>query len=206
MNWYWSLTSDPLPEPDELDCERVRVSMLLKAFDLGGSEGKLRARHAKQHDGVKRLTFESFDHFFPTFPWQMTSKHLYDLKDPFTALRPPGKVREWYAKYNAHFQACCQSGDASQDRPLAMAFTVGHIHRKGLIIHNGPPQTKRNRWLGELELLDGVKVKVCVEHYPAWLRAVAATDWTPDTPTVVHQGPEQETDGDSVVAPVEKHG
>lgn len=187
MNWYYSPDYNRAASPSEMNRERTVVKMLLQAFDLSKSVPKLLGDHRKRY-GVSRLIFESFDRFYPTFPWQMMSMHLHHIQEPFVTLKLPSKMQESYAEYREHYDYCRNQGRAEgiepgqEHRPLAVLFTAGHVARGGLVVHNGTPQSDGGRLEDTIVLNDGVKLRVYVERYTRWLDGVVASGWTPKTP------------------------
>lgn len=207
MKSYWSPTvyAETAVDPLQVRYERRRVTMLLKVLGLADQAADLWANYEEVW-GERRLTFESFDRLFPTFPWQLVAQSFFwtDPNNPWMTLKSwltrfkDTFVWKWYWKHLVHYHAIATGRavlvepipELQRGRPLGMIFPLQGI-RGGVILHNGKgPITNTPVFVfnavqpGEDEAgkLIPVSARFCVESYTPWLKAVARTGWTPDTP------------------------
>src|SRR5687767_4890263 len=79
--WAPSVLVGKQPHPNQVRFEGRRVEMVLKAFALEEYKFQLikdyHTRWGSELFPAKRLTFESFHRFFPTFPYMMEGQSFF---------------------------------------------------------------------------------------------------------------------------------
>jgi hypothetical protein len=216
MESYWApnVLIEGDPHPVQVRYERQRVTTLLKELGLADHAPAL-WQDFEEKWGVRRLTFESFDHVFPTFPWQLvaqsfywtdSSNHWMTLKSWFARFDKTF-IWKWYEKYLEYYRNIATRRAVlveyipheQHGRPLGMIFPLQGIHG-GMILHNGTPMTENPVFVinghgpGEDENgeITCVPMRCYIELYIPWVKAVAKGGWTPDAPLTPSSWPAPE--------------
>jgi hypothetical protein len=151
-----SRNADSPVSPREIRFERRRVEMLLSKLGLTEDAKELWLDFQRYWgEDYRRLTFQSFDRVFPTFPWQLTAKSFYRMS-PYDSSRQSimtfftnferTLIWEWYSGFREQYKQWSRETALEpipaieRGRPLGMVFPMGGLHG-GFIIHNGPAQT-----------------------------------------------------------------
>jgi hypothetical protein len=177
--------------------------MLLDALGLASNITKM--IHAHQlYWGERRLTFETFHDFFPTFPFMMEAQSFFGtmpgpnswarLSTLMTRFRKTFVFKR-YELLTGRYQCLSDPGAKvhkqiprklvpveSRGLPLAMVFPWGGI-KGGLILHNGEPQTRfDSHFIHGYRDEEGRPVRLVIERYVNWVKVISKQGWTPESP------------------------
>jgi hypothetical protein len=199
MESFWSpVTEAQEPHPAQLRFESIRVEMTLRAFGLLKRLPELVFDYERRW-GVKRLTFESFHRFFPTFPFTMQAQSFFRTSGfDHPALGLPRLMIEFhkcfiFERYMMLLEYYRSLSDGlilfaepipeeSRGLPLAMAFPCDRF-RGGLVLHNAPESISLGgKFIYEAMDSAGQLLRLWIEAFGPWLSRLARTGWTPDSP------------------------
>jgi hypothetical protein len=191
----WIGWSNPTPDVCQLRFERQRVTMLLKA--LGLEKRILEMYNAyEEYWGVRRLTFETFFEFWPTFPVMLDARSLFAT----TPWNNWARLARWMTRFRDTFVFKCYReltaryqklsdpsrydghkivDPLSRGLPLGMIFPWDGV-KGGLILHNGEPLTFGSKFIHEYLDDEDRPARLVVERYAAWV-AVISSRWAPES-------------------------
>lgn len=203
MESYWAPTSisDRTPHPRQVRFEARRVRDLLKVFGLDHLRDELIAWHEDSYR-VPRLTFEAFHDACPTFPylldaqsffntfpegneWTRVGKWMADFPRTFVAERY-GRLLDRQLYFSDPDRVVLRKPlpDCQRGLPVAMAFPWQGV-KGGLVAHGGGPLTASGFFFDIVHAGRGLRLHV--ERYAPWVRAVARSGWTPDGPPAAEE-------------------
>ncbi len=198
--WAPTVFSDTPPHPAQLRFEESRVKMVLKKFHLTHRLHDLINDYDSRW-GVKRVTFESFMRFFPTFPVMLDAQSFFDttatnnwmkfsglfdnFQDTFVFKRYQLLLSRYRRFSNPETAIMVEPVPSTLCRlPLAMVFPCDGI-QGGLIMHNAPEPLSGHMKL-RFDDYDEERrpFRVWVEKFEYWLEVLTRHGWTPDSAPV----------------------
>jgi hypothetical protein len=196
MESFWTPSQDyRQAHPRQVRFEYQRVKMVLKAFGLVDMIPELIAAYQRWWGDVyKRLSFEFFHKYFPTFPVILDAQSFYatselnkrsSLASLMTAFPRTfiyeryNEVNNWYLKLSDPKRVGIHElvPEELRGRPVGMIYPWDGV-KGGLILHNGAPPSIGAGFVYR-ELKDGVPMIYVIEHFRSWLLGL---DWTPRSP------------------------
>ena len=195
------------PHPAQLRFEAKRVDMVLKAFKLQEVAPQLVEDYHTRWNS-RRLTFESFHRFFPTFPYMMEGQSFFKTSEGNGWMG----LGTLFKSFDEHFifkryqillhryQTFSDPKKAilvevvppeSRGLPLAMPFPCDGI-RGGLVLHNNAAALSTG-FKVEFDYYDEemVHTRLWIEPFKEWLDALARLGWTPDSPPPPRRRPDR---------------
>ncbi len=195
MESYWAptCTSNRTPHPRQVQFEARRVRDVLRAFGWDHLREEL-VEWNHDYYGVRRLTFEAFHEFYPTFPylldaqsffatdaagsrWAKAGTWLTDFHRTFVAERY-GVIldRQMYVSDPDQVVLRKPLPEFQRGLPVAMTFPWQGI-KGGLVLHTAEPLTSSSFHFDAVHADRELRFRV--EQFAPWLRAVARSGWTP---------------------------
>ena len=167
------------PSPSQVRFEDERVKMVVNRFRLHKRLYDLLGDSQARH-GMRRLTFESFDHLFPTFPIKLEARYrgrVGETCSPVDMFRKFDAVflHQYYLEFFGRHSA------SSDDRPAGLLVPFDGL-RGGLIVHNGEFATRTTKMVHAIAN-DVPPHFVTVEPFGGLLKYMAAGGWSPNAPT-----------------------
>lgn len=195
MQSFWA---SEFAHPRQRRYEARRVRDVLKAFDFEKDVPNLLGKN-QERTGERRLTFETFHDYFPTFPYVLEAQSFFNT-DPddnkYTRLSAwltqfhKTFVFDRYLQVLQRYEFLCDTSGSRLHRPIPFfqrGLPLGMIFpwqgtKKGLIIHNGEQVSISSAFVHHFVLNGQRRMCLVVEPFRAWLGKVVQSGWTPETP------------------------
>lgn len=165
------------PSPSQIEFEDTRVRMVVEAFKLFKHLVPLLG-DCESREGERRLTFESFRKFFPTFPIVLEARYAGRVAErcsPVDLFRRFDKlfVMDYFLEAYSRHQ------EEAQSRPVGLVLPFD-TYRGGVVVHNGDFDTRAAK-LTHAVANDEPPHRVTVEPFQSLIRHLARGPWTPES-------------------------
>jgi hypothetical protein len=173
----------PDPRPEELPpwlarFEDRRVKQTLREFGLLGHLVEL-LNDTEEDGGQRRLTFTSLHRLWPNFPVLLAARGRTRVAERCR----PGDLFRAFADvffFPDYLGVFSSRRDEARGRPIGMVLPFDGL-RGGLVVHNAAWDTRGTQLLCPVPD-DRPPHRVRVEAFSGFLRYLARSGWTPETP------------------------